>query len=106
MVVEKKKKSSSGCLADALIDRPTFVLFPKTTERAGICQKHSLFLLLFRILLYSTLHSLPAPIIPIPPKMSNFDIPARPSNVGILGMEMYFPKRVSVATINLLLFCS
>ncbi|OWT38103.1 hydroxymethylglutaryl-CoA synthase [Cryptococcus neoformans Bt1] len=25
--------------------------------------------------------------------MSNFDIPARPSNVGILGMEMYFPKR-------------
>ncbi|WWC60710.1 hydroxymethylglutaryl-CoA synthase [Kwoniella dejecticola CBS 10117] len=25
--------------------------------------------------------------------MSNFDIPARPTNVGILGMEMYFPKR-------------
>ncbi|OCF39192.1 hydroxymethylglutaryl-CoA synthase [Kwoniella heveanensis CBS 569] len=23
----------------------------------------------------------------------SFDIPARPSNVGILGMEMYFPKR-------------
>lgn len=25
--------------------------------------------------------------------MSDFDIPARPTNVGILGMEMYFPKR-------------
>ncbi|KAK8869461.1 hydroxymethylglutaryl-CoA synthase [Kwoniella newhampshirensis] len=25
--------------------------------------------------------------------MSEFDIPARPSNVGILGLEMYFPKR-------------
>ncbi|WWD16276.1 hydroxymethylglutaryl-CoA synthase [Kwoniella shandongensis] len=25
--------------------------------------------------------------------MSDFDIPARPSNVGILGLEMYFPKR-------------
>lgn len=24
---------------------------------------------------------------------AEFDIPARPSNVGILGMEMYFPKR-------------
>lgn len=32
--------------------------------------------------------------------MSNFDIPARPSNVGILGMEMYFPKRVSGDTIS------
>ncbi|WVQ85634.1 hydroxymethylglutaryl-CoA synthase [Cryptococcus sp. DSM 104549] len=25
--------------------------------------------------------------------MSQFDIPTRPTNVGILGMEMYFPKR-------------
>ncbi|WVQ79797.1 hydroxymethylglutaryl-CoA synthase [Cryptococcus sp. DSM 104549] len=25
--------------------------------------------------------------------MSNFDIPTRPTNVGILGLEMYFPKR-------------
>jgi hydroxymethylglutaryl-CoA synthase len=25
--------------------------------------------------------------------MSEFDIPARPSNVGILAMDMYFPKR-------------
>jgi hypothetical protein len=24
---------------------------------------------------------------------SEFDIPARPTNVGILGLEMYFPKR-------------
>ena len=23
----------------------------------------------------------------------SFDIPARPTNVGILGMELYFPKR-------------
>lgn len=27
------------------------------------------------------------------PAMSEFDIPARPSNVGILAMDMYFPKR-------------
>ncbi|WVQ71934.1 hydroxymethylglutaryl-CoA synthase [Cryptococcus sp. DSM 104548] len=25
--------------------------------------------------------------------MSNYDVPARPQNVGILGMEMYIPKR-------------
>jgi hydroxymethylglutaryl-CoA synthase len=25
--------------------------------------------------------------------LTEFDIPARPTNVGILGMEMYFPKR-------------
>ncbi|WVO14375.1 hydroxymethylglutaryl-CoA synthase [Cryptococcus depauperatus] len=25
--------------------------------------------------------------------MSSFDVPARPANVGILGLEMYFPKR-------------
>lgn len=24
---------------------------------------------------------------------TEFDIPARPTNVGILGLEMYFPKR-------------
>lgn len=24
---------------------------------------------------------------------ASFDIPERPQNVGILGMEMYFPKR-------------
>ena len=24
---------------------------------------------------------------------AEFDIPARPTNVGILGLEMYFPKR-------------
>jgi hypothetical protein len=37
----------------------------------------------------------PTPTYP-PPAMTiaaEFDIPARPSNVGILAMEMYFPKR-------------
>lgn len=88
-----------GCLAEAPTYRPTFVLFPNNQARWDLL-KTFLVPSFFRILLYSTLRSLPTPIIPIPPKMSNFDIPARPSNVGILGMEMYFPKRVSGDTIS------